>query len=525
MPGRAGQPYRDSWDMNRAVDYGLNRSIWVYRAINAIATNQARLPMVARKGDWIAGPELRVGATRDILKLLNYQANPNEHATAIFRKRLTQILLLNRQGVMIEIIRDRAGRPLALYILPPGYTHPIPDERTFVSGFRVWFPGKSFVDLPPENVIWIREPHPTDPYLGITPLEAAGINVEMDYYSRLYNRNFLANDMRPGGILVLKGHMDDADADELRRRFSGYGPGYAGAGRLTAIESDQGADFVDTGAAPRDGHYLQLDRLTRESILLAFGVPESIAGNASGRTFANADAEKEIFWQETMLPHLDMIARGFDRLIDDDPEHFASYDFTSVPILERYKREAAAALKGEHDAGLISVDEYREGTGRKAVGHSKLYIGQGQTAVIDVAKPFQPLEDPAAGAGGEDPMAGLGAPAEPFGAPDSAGAGELPGSPSASLPGDGGDPMGPTPQPEQDPAGADAPPSSPDPYWSQVATEAANPAPGTPEWWAAYDSMFERDEAKSLEPIPVRQLKAAPVLPAPREDLWTTLPG
>ena len=40
-----------------------------------------------------------------------------------------------------------------------------------------------------------------------------------------------------------------------------------------------GADFVDTASSPRDAAYVQMRELTKEEILGAFGVPESIIGN------------------------------------------------------------------------------------------------------------------------------------------------------------------------------------------------------------------------------------------------------
>jgi HK97 family phage portal protein len=429
--------YHDGWDLDRAVTHGMNRSITVFRCVQAIAGNQSKLPMVLRKGDWFTGRIVK--SDTGVLDLLNVQANPGEIGYG-FRKRLSQILLLNRQGVFVEVWRNRRGEPLGFAILPPGRCHPIPDPEKFVKGYRVWWPSGGFVDLPPEDVIWIRDPHPTDPYAGLTPMEAAGLAVELDWWTRLYNRNFLANDMRPGGLVVIKGRMSPQDSKDLNARLNGIGPGFASAGRTVAVEAE-GADWVDMSSQPRDGHYQSLDRLTRESIMEAFGVPETILGNASGRTFANADAEREMFWLETMLPHLTLIARFFDAIVDDDPAKVLGFDFAQVPVLMRAQREELERQRAETAAGVRSIDEYRANTeDLKPVGGTMLYVGAGMTPVVDTAKPFEPLPTP-----------DMGAPEEGFGE-EPAPEGE---DPAATAPETGAD-GGSAPQGRNAPAGAPA---------------------------------------------------------------------
>ena len=48
---RAGKPYKDGWDIERAYRDGMQKVTWVFRCIDAIAGNQARLPVILRKGN------------------------------------------------------------------------------------------------------------------------------------------------------------------------------------------------------------------------------------------------------------------------------------------------------------------------------------------------------------------------------------------------------------------------------------------------------------------------------------------
>lgn len=405
-PSFAGKPYSDAWDIERAYREGVQKVTWVFRCIDAIAGNQARLPMVLKKDN---DPRGEIVRRRDsLLDILNSKSNEGENSF-IFRYRLSSQLLMSSRGAFVERVRGRDGGVIALHLLPPQHTRPIPDPRKFVSGYEVDMRNGTKMTLKPEDVIWIRRPHPLDPYLSITPMEAAGVAIEIENLAKLYNRNYLLNDGRPGGLIVVRGEIDDDDKDELKNRFRGN---LSRTGAVTVLSADDGVDFVDTSASPRDAAYTQMRQITKEEILSAFGVPESAIGNAAGRTFSNAGEELRVFWMETMLPHLDMIARAFDEL---DERHYIDFDTSSVPILIIAKQERQRYLMDEFQQGLISVNEYRDGTGKKKVESEladSLLQNPNQTPIANTEKPFKPEEQQPV-----DMAAGTPAPAGPPGLP------------------------------------------------------------------------------------------------------------
>lgn len=401
-PSYAGRPYRDGWDIERAYREGLAKVTWVFRCVDAISGNQARLPAVLRKNNSPYGEIVTKGRNTKTLDLLN--TTPNDHENAfVFRYRLSSQLLMSSRGVFIEKIQARDGATMALHLLPPQSTAPIPDPRKFVSGYEVKLPNGETVTLPPEKVIWIRRPHPLDPYLSMTPMEAAGVAIEIENLAKVYNRNYLINDGRPGAILNVRGEIDEDDKDELRSRFRGN---LNRTGQTTVISSEDGIDYIDTSANPRDAAYLQMREITKEEILAAFGVPESVIGNAAGRTFSNAAEEIRVFWMETMAPHLETLARGFDSL---DDKHYIDFDTSAVPILVLAKQERQRYLMDEFSMGLISGNEYRDGAGRKKVESElmdSLLANPNLTPIGNTEKPFNPNPEAAAAPppGAEVPM-------------------------------------------------------------------------------------------------------------------------
>ena len=428
--GKVGRPYKDGWDIERAYREGHQKITWVFRCIDAIAGNQARLPMMLRKDNDQRGE--RVKTRRPIIELLNSKSNIGENSF-IFRYRLSAQLLMSSRGVFIEKVRGRDGRLIGLQLLPPQFTAPIPDAKNFVSGFEVEMRNGTKTILKPDDVCWIRRPHPLDPYLSITPMESAGIAIELENLSKLYNRNYMLNDGRPGGLLVVRGDIEEDDREELKNRFRGN---IGRAGGTTVIASQDGVDYVDTSSSPRDAAYTEMRRIQKEEILASFGVPESVIGNASGRTFSNASEELRVFWMETMVPHLHTLARALDEL---DDKYYVDFDTSDIPILIIAKQERERYHMDEFQQGLISLNEYREATGKKKVESEladSLLSNPNLTPIANTEKPFKPEEqqpvdmmgvDQGAPAGGLPPQEGAmampqPAPPAPVPAPEAGGA-------------------------------------------------------------------------------------------------------
>lgn len=379
--GSVFDPARGGWDVDEAARRGLERVIWVFRCVDAIASNQARLPLVQRNGDPETG---EIVENKSLKKLLNQRTNSYEVSNA-FRYRLSGQLLLSKRGAFIEMEEDAFGDVVALHLLPSHLVEPIPDPDTFVKNYRVTIGDGSWREIDKSKVIWIKlKPHPIDPYLQMTPLMAAQLAVETDWLSRLFNANFLRKDGRPGMLIGVKGKMHPQDRNEIKDRFSG---GPLRAGEVSVVEAD---DIVvqDLASSPRDVQWLEGIAGAKQDILMAFGVTETVLGNASGRTFDNADAEIEVFWSETMVPHVNAVARGLDQLtgsVDDD--QFVSADYSGVAVLQRHKEARDAKLKEDYMNGVITLDEYLEGTGRKKldVPGSRVYFHQ--SGIVIAANP------------------------------------------------------------------------------------------------------------------------------------------
>jgi HK97 family phage portal protein len=355
----ATRGYGGRWTIERAIKEAYERVTWVYRAVSVIAAQQSKLPMGRARRDTPASVSDDITFDWPLLEILNGQANSLEVAH-LFRRRLVAQLLLSRRGAFVEQELSKGGDVLSLRLLPPDRTEPVPDAEGNLVRFEVRnMRGDVIERLDPDHCRWFRNPHPTDPWRSMTPLESAGLTVELDYFARVFARSFVINDGRPGMLIGIKdgGDASDQELDRVERKF---GSGVTAAGRTTVISGDLTA--VDMSTNPREAAYLETRGDTKTEILTAFGVPESIAGNASGRTFANSDQELENFWTITMDDALTLVSAPWHADVGDG--YALVHDVSKVEALQRGRHQAADRAQIEWEQGLITVDEYREATGR-----------------------------------------------------------------------------------------------------------------------------------------------------------------
>lgn len=386
-----GQPYDPDWNTSRAVKEGYQYNPYVFRAVEVIAQNALARRLVLRRDDPDDGPIVTVDELdsyqRRLLRVLNRKTNTWEVAP-IFRHRLVAQYLLSSRGVFVEVIRNRSGSLWGLMLLDPDMVEIMPTYQRDADGqqtdrvinpigaFRVhtnaagqgsWedrppYDPELSSDEQPSGVLWIRSPHPTLFARGMSPVEAAALSIDLDRYARLYNRRFMEQDGRPGGILAVKGNISDATAKRLQSRFTG-GPEVAG--RTTVIEADDMA-WQDTSGHPRDTQWGDtMDRMKRD-ITIAFGVPESVLGDASGRTFDNADAEYAGFWEHTMQPLLRMLDAQLDVLTEGGYEDdlYLQHDVSDVWVLGRHRRTEEDRALARQAQGVDTIDDVREIAGK-----------------------------------------------------------------------------------------------------------------------------------------------------------------
>lgn len=255
--------------------------------------------------------------------------------------------------------------PLELWPVSPARMTPVPDPDTFIAGYMYSSPDGEQIALRLEDVIFIRTPHPSNPYRGISPIQPLMTDIDTSRYSAEWIRNYFVNGAEPGGIIEVPNALSDPEFDQLRDRWNESHKGVANAHRVAILEHGQ---WKDRRVTQRDMQFVELRDGERELIREGFGFPKPMLGTVDDTNRANMEAADTMFARWLVLPDVRAIRGALNSellpLYGRDGEGL-EFDFDSpVPddvesetkqLTARSNAAAALVLAGFEPKGTLSA--------------------------------------------------------------------------------------------------------------------------------------------------------------------------
>lgn len=363
-----GMPQVPNFNPRRAVNQGYLASFVVARCVQIRARDLAALP-------FLTGPRLPVSptdlpATTPASPLARLAAVPAPELTweKLVAWLATQWIVTGKMGAEIEWAGTPGkGAPVALWPLVSAELRPIESK----AGAR-WFDRFEYgrpdnpKRLTPDQILYDWNPAPDNFRQPYSVLQSAAIDVSVAVMVGRYNFSFLRNDARPAAVVVTDKFATTADYDEFRDQFEARHQGVDNAGRVAFLESEGGdgdvskAVHIETlGISQKDARMLEMHRASLEHVAMALGVPWSRL-SAADRTFSNADAEDQWYWESTLLPDVRALQAAINAQVAPKVgSDVGWFDLSSVRALQPrppVDASGAAVLVG---AGIAGVEEVR----------------------------------------------------------------------------------------------------------------------------------------------------------------------
>jgi HK97 family phage portal protein len=311
-----GQPIYYDYGLNGETLAAYKRSIYVMRCVDTMAATIAGLPF--RAGMDPTTPK-DYDPTCKLANLLGPATpkapggpNPTTDSATFWRWQIIQYIVNGRMAMETQRQGNRTSEIVALWPLVSRALKPKPTQ----AGSTEWFDGFVYRtpqgDLPYRNdqIAYFWRPAPEDWRQPISVLQAAMDIIDVQVSLDRYQANLIQRGM-VGATMVT--HSKFADADQKRaweEQFLQLFTGVQNAGRTIFTEATGGANakvgdaIAVTPLAMNavDAKTVEINQQAKIDITIALGVPMSLIGNASQRTYANADSEFRNFWTITLLP-------------------------------------------------------------------------------------------------------------------------------------------------------------------------------------------------------------------------------
>lgn len=340
----------NEWTIRKAVKEGYKASGWVYRAVSLITQNASSVPWVVvnKKGE--------IQPEHPIQILL---ANPHPHLT---RQQLMALLVswlqLGGNGYM-KMLNDGQGMTKELWPISPDRIAPVSSKDTsqFVDSYEIITDDgsmKATTEFTIENVIHLQLMDPSNPLVGIGPLQAAARAVDLDNSQQDWNVSTMQNRGVVDGVFSFKRDLDKTQSDSIlariKEKFS------RNKREPLVIGSD--ASYTRLGLTSVEMDFLESRKLNREEIFIIFGVPPQLAGAMDSSTYNNFSTSLRIFWETTIMSLLDTMSDQFNHAFADQLKdgYRVMPDVSDVKALRGSESDKSATSKTYFDMGVpVSV--------------------------------------------------------------------------------------------------------------------------------------------------------------------------
>lgn len=264
----------------------------------------------------------------------------------------------------IHKVRNVYGQVIELWPYHDGHIKPVSDSGQWVDYYRYQFDGRT-VDIDPRDIIHIRSYYidPLNPVMGISPIRAAGLNV--DTYNELMQTlySYLKNNGVPSGVLQVQNSISSLQAEGLKDQFQAN---TTGKNRGKPIVLPMGMSYtqmgLDVSSLEAGGQFRQYET----AICSIYRVHPSVVMTTAGlesSTYSNMKTAHQEYTQLTRVPTWNTWEEQVELSFSNEyPEVNVEFDTSNVAALKA-DTEVINSIVGQYASNLITLNEARTNLG------------------------------------------------------------------------------------------------------------------------------------------------------------------
>lgn len=288
---------------------------------------------------------------------------PNTEMTSfVFRETLMSHLLL-WGNAYAQVIRDGAGRVVALYPLLPNKMAVERDKNgelyyiyTRFTDENPNFKDHGTVTLRRQDVLHIPGLG-FDGLMGYSPIAMAKNSVGMTIATEEYGASFFANGANPGGVLEHPGVLKDPK--KVRDSWNDVYRGTANAHKVAVLE--EGMKYQQIGIPPEEAQFLETRKFQINEIARLYRVPPHMVGDLEKSSFSNIEQQSLEFVKYTLDPWVIRWEQAMQRsllLPNEKKEYFIKLNVDGL-LRGDYQSRMNGYSVGRQN-GWLSANDIRE---------------------------------------------------------------------------------------------------------------------------------------------------------------------
>ena len=345
---------------------GYEKNAVIYACVNELASSASEAALVVEQRTRDGWEERPDHALKQLLDTPNPEMSGYEF---LFQLTMYDGIAGN---MFYEKERSKAGRVVGLWPMWPQRvqivtTESKPGERVkrSVAGYK-WTSGADTVELPVDDVIHFKRPHPRKKVWGFPPLAAAAREGDTDNSATDFVNAFFTNAGIPFGMFKVEGTIDPGERARVEEAYLRMHRGREQWHRPLILGS--GTEWVSMADSFKDMDFPNLRKITESRICMIYQVNPIIIGAYVGlerSTYDNAQQAQKSFWLQTLTPHYRRIQDCFNLYLAPEfgRDIRVRFDFSGVKALQEETSQLWERVNAAVEKGWLLVSEARSMAG------------------------------------------------------------------------------------------------------------------------------------------------------------------
>jgi HK97 family phage portal protein len=311
------------------------------------------------------------------LRRLMRFTNPTEDIIQLLRNVITDLMLFGDS--YLEVI-TLLGEPVALYLLDATTMTVLSDAHGEVEGYRQDVDGLRTAEFTTDQVIHISLDAPRGGLYGVSPAQLALLPTTAWIFTMAtIQETFRRGD--PPRMHVDLAHFEDNDVQRWREQYQVYnlGPKAVGNPLITT-----GGGMVQVLDPRKVTDYLDAERVLRDQIISAFGVPPAKVGiietgNIGG---GSGEAQNKSFQINTVIPVANLLLEKLNYHILKMGFRIQGwhFEFSEVDFRDSITVEQVRELRLKY--GAYSVNDWRAELGKQPITGGDVNIVDTRVGIV-----------------------------------------------------------------------------------------------------------------------------------------------
>lgn len=263
--------------------------------------------------------------------------------------------------------------PLELWMLRPDLVSPIPDQQGIPRSFQYRLSTVNIQKFDSSRIIHRKTFHPIDPLFGLSYVEAAGREVDIQNAGTDYNYRMLKRHGRPDGAVIVDKTLTDQQYARFKKSIDQKFNNSDEPGGWKLIEGS-GAKLQQFMFTPQELGFLEGEEKKIIAICRVFGVPPEVIGISGAKKFANFQEARRALYVETILPLMDHLMGKWNKqlmpLYGDqfelayEKDDIEALQEDRVVIWDRAYKWGVSGLASPNEArSMVDMGETEDGLG------------------------------------------------------------------------------------------------------------------------------------------------------------------